>query len=52
MKKRVPRKRCLAAPGLRHLARRIRRKNGEITSDVFWGLRKRHDFSNKKCAER
>ena len=35
MKKRVSRKGCLAAPGLRHLERRIRRGNGEITSYVL-----------------
>lgn len=35
MKKCVSRKGCLATPGFRHLARRNRRKNGEITSYVL-----------------
>lgn len=35
MKKRVPRKGCLAAPGLWQLASRFRRRNGEITSYVL-----------------
>lgn len=35
MKKCVPRKGCLAAPGLRYLASKIRRGNGEITSYVL-----------------
>ena len=35
MKKRVSHKGCLAAQGLRHLASRIRRRNGEITSYVL-----------------
>lgn len=35
MKKSVSRKGCLATPGFRHLARKIRRRNGEITSYVL-----------------